>query len=245
MPLILDATPGGPTANAYVALAPFRAYAEASGVDVSALTDAQLTPTLVQGTRRLDLEVYAGIPSDPAQALQWPRTGALDPDRSVVLTLPPPVPPDVFGEVFGGDGFGGAVTPPVPSYPSFAPDAIPRRVVIATCELGLALLAGADLRAVDDTRNLKSEAVDVLKTEYVAVREPTDALTRFPAVWRAIAPLVVSDPGDAARQLLAASGAIPTPRPALDPVRYGTVRGVRGSAAGAGYGGRGLGGGGW
>ena len=41
-----------------------------------ALTDDQKGSHLVQATRRLDLERYPGEKTDPAQNLQWPRTGA-------------------------------------------------------------------------------------------------------------------------------------------------------------------------
>lgn len=201
----LSATPGADDATSYLALAAFAAYAERAGVGAGTYSDAKITRALEQATQRLDLELYVGVPTDAAQALAWPRTGALDPDRALVLVR--------------GEAAPVAIT-------CFPTDVIPRRMRVATAELALQILAGADLRAVDDTRNIKRERVDVLETEYIGAREAADALTRWPSVWRAIAPLVVAAPGDAAAQVTALRP-LPTVVPVADVSRYTMLRQLR------------------
>jgi hypothetical protein len=91
MPLVLDATVGGPTANSYLTVA-----AATTVLDGRLNSEPWDTPTivdevtsveqarrrlaaLVSATRLLDEAVdWYGMPTSPAQALAWPQTGQVD-----------------------------------------------------------------------------------------------------------------------------------------------------------------------
>jgi hypothetical protein len=80
MPVVLDPTVGGATANTYAT--------QAEGVDYAlgrpyfelfeAATDDERNRALVRAAQLLDLNVkWHGAPSSEVQALQWPRIGAV------------------------------------------------------------------------------------------------------------------------------------------------------------------------
>lgn len=79
MPSALVTTVGGTTSNSYVTVAEADTYADdrlqASSWHVG-LLDKQRA--LLQATRRIDQESYAGWKVDEEQALSWPRSGAVD-----------------------------------------------------------------------------------------------------------------------------------------------------------------------
>lgn len=92
----LDATPGGPTANAYVDVATASDLLSTRlgiGAWTQATPEDQAT-ALIWATRLLDEHVlWEGTPTHATQALGWPRTGASD-CQGLVLD-PQAIPPDV------------------------------------------------------------------------------------------------------------------------------------------------------
>lgn len=70
-------------ANSYNSEAEFRAHHADRGVDVTAMTQAEVEACLVNGTDYLDKRFgrrYRGYRASKAQALEWPRTSAFDDD---------------------------------------------------------------------------------------------------------------------------------------------------------------------
>lgn len=163
----VDATVGGASATSYLTLAELAAYVTShAGAQATHAggTPATRAAALVRATQRLDLEPWAGAPATSTQRLLWPRVGVPDPDRP--------------GE-------------------RLYSDELPRRLRIACAELALVYLGSAvaddtapALDAPDPLRDVAREKVDVLETEYRAHRVDPDALVRWPAVWRPIAPLL-------------------------------------------------------
>lgn len=79
MPIALDATVGGASANAY-ATVPAAETAASYRVGGNAAAWLALTPdqkiqTLVTATRDIDTVTFAGARASSTQALEWPRTG--------------------------------------------------------------------------------------------------------------------------------------------------------------------------
>ena len=91
----LDATPGGPSANAYIDRARAALYF-AARLNTSAW-DAADQPTqekaLMAATARLEQESYRACKTAPGQALKWPRYGVEDDDGYLydASTVPAPV----------------------------------------------------------------------------------------------------------------------------------------------------------
>lgn len=91
--MVLDATPGGPTANAYCPVATATLLlSEQLYTTAWALAPVQDQETaLIWATRLLDEQVvWAGTPTTTTQALAWPRTGVHDCQGRLVdaLTIP-------------------------------------------------------------------------------------------------------------------------------------------------------------
>ncbi len=89
MALVLDATPGGASANSYCTAAEADAYHEArlhnedwqTNADGTPVTTAQKEAALVWATRLLDeLVEWDGLRVDTTQALEWPRLGVYKPN---------------------------------------------------------------------------------------------------------------------------------------------------------------------
>lgn len=82
MALVLDATVGGATANAYADRPTADAYFDGRP-DAAAWTSAIVgtkEQALVAATSRLEQERWKGMRVNTAQRLQWPRVGTYDPD---------------------------------------------------------------------------------------------------------------------------------------------------------------------
>lgn len=80
--MALDATPGGPTSNAYCdALTATTLLAERLHTEAWTSADpADQDAALIWATRLLEEQVrWEGSPATTTQALAWPRTGVLDP----------------------------------------------------------------------------------------------------------------------------------------------------------------------
>lgn len=94
MALTLDATVGGPQANAYADRTAADAYFD--GRPDSAVWAAASTGTkeqaLVAATSRLEQERFKGMRVNTGQRLQWPRAGTYDPDGYFYPTTAIPRP---------------------------------------------------------------------------------------------------------------------------------------------------------
>lgn len=163
MSLTIDPTVGGASANSFVTHAEFATYME-SRLNDSAFTGAASDDTirraLTEATRELSARTWKGYRVTDTQALSWPRQWAYNPDS--------------------------------PTQDYYDTDVIPARVKRATYELALAFLkAGTtDIVSLDDTLQIQSEQVDVVRTEYVAPHARVRGLARYPAVMREIEPML-------------------------------------------------------
>jgi hypothetical protein len=93
MTLTLDATAGGPSANAYIDVAGADAYFEARLQDATWLgaSPTDKAAALVWATRILDTRIrWSGLRSTTTQALDWPRSYVRDPNsmRAVAEAFP-------------------------------------------------------------------------------------------------------------------------------------------------------------
>lgn len=79
--MALDATPGGPLANAYcdVATATLLLSEQLYTTDWTTATVPEQETSLIWATRLLDEQMYwPGYPTTTTQALAWPRSGVID-----------------------------------------------------------------------------------------------------------------------------------------------------------------------
>ena len=88
MPITIDATVGGASANSYLTLVDAQAIIDGfvQDADVTAWASAttdQKNRALFTATQRLDRERYLGARATDTQALQWPRTGVRKPDTYI------------------------------------------------------------------------------------------------------------------------------------------------------------------
>ena len=124
MALTLNATAADASANAYLTVASAVAYFEGR-FDATNFTSCTSTTSqsmaLVMATTRLDQERFYGVPTYSTQALQWPRSGVLDPRFAEGTAFDPG-----WGLCYDGD-------------------TIPTPIKNATCELALALLQDVTL----------------------------------------------------------------------------------------------------
>lgn len=142
MPLVIDATPGGQSANSYCTLAEARAfyainaYATAAGLSV----DATLTQQLVWATALLDEHVaWFGYVVTQTQALLWPRVGGLS---------------DIGLGTYGG-GVVGLNGYPLPT------DSVPQKVKEAVAEFARHLLV-SDLTADNDLQTQDVKEIQIV-----------------------------------------------------------------------------------
>ncbi len=81
MALTLVATAGDASANTYISLADAETYFESRlyATDWSGATTGNKNIALVYATRLIDQQMaFIGVKAEDTQALQWPRTGAID-----------------------------------------------------------------------------------------------------------------------------------------------------------------------
>lgn len=95
MTLVLDATPAGPSANAYCTADEADAYHDARGFNPewTGATSGPKEQALVWATRQLDQLDWKGTKRHPLpgnQALRWPRAGIID--RDFVRVDPDSIP---------------------------------------------------------------------------------------------------------------------------------------------------------
>lgn len=164
MPVTVDSTVGGASANSFASVAEFAAYMN-NRLNSSAYSSASVddqAKSLIEATRDLNVLAYSSRKATDAQALQWPRYFATNPDASTF----------------------------VPWY--FPSTLIPQRVKDATCELALEFLkAGStDIAALDPTIGVIEKTVDVLTTKWAEPEKRRKGLARFPRVWDLISPLL-------------------------------------------------------
>lgn len=91
--MALDATPGGPLANAYcdAATATVLLSEQLYTTDWTTATVQEQETSLIWATRLLDEQMYwPGYPTTTTQALAWPRTGVVDCHGHVIdpLSIP-------------------------------------------------------------------------------------------------------------------------------------------------------------
>lgn len=182
MPSALVATVGGANSNSYLTLSEFAALADdgPSHAVYTAATDDDRTRALLQATQRLGLEKWQGVRVTTSQALAWPRSYVVDPDKT-------------------GNIDGSTMARPTDLVVYYPITTIPDRIRSATAELALVILGTTgDLFARDETRDYVRAKVDVIEVEYKdAPRLSTDSLANFPRVQRAIAPLLDTYAGSA------------------------------------------------
>ena len=164
MPLTIDATVGGSSANSFVTLAEFTTHMESrlnSDAFDDATTDSQ-NRALGEATRYLSALAWQGRRVTTTQALSWPRDWARDPDS--------------------------------PNYDYFDTDEIPGRVKRGTFELAFEFLkAGTtDIATSDPSDGVEMKQIDVIVTRWFAPHERLKGLDRYPNVTREIGPLLES-----------------------------------------------------
>lgn len=84
MPITLDPTPGGASANTYSTIVEADAHLESTVwfSDWDALSDEEKAPYLVRAAREIDAMGHTGYPTSDSQALQYPRYGQEHPSGS-------------------------------------------------------------------------------------------------------------------------------------------------------------------
>jgi hypothetical protein len=168
MPIAIDATVGGASANSFCTLAEATTYLSGrlnTSLWDNAVADNQ-NRSLVEAARELNVLNYSSRKSTGTQALQWPRYFAFNPDASTFI----------------------------PWY--YTSTEIPQRVKDAQSELALEFLkAGStDIAALDPTISITRKQVDVLATDYAVPWHRAKGLARFPRVWNLISPLLADSP---------------------------------------------------
>jgi hypothetical protein len=167
MPVAIDATAGGASANSFVTLAEATTYMQGrmnSDAFDNATTDEQ-NRSLVEATRDVSVMEYVGRRASSTQVLSWPRWGATDPDSA-------------YGWLF-------------------VSTVVPQRIKDATCELAFQYLSAgsSDLASADPNAGVIEKTVDVLTTRWQPFQRPT-GLSRFPRVLNLIRPLLAAGTGD-------------------------------------------------
>lgn len=167
MALVIDATPGGATANSFVTEVEQIAYM-ASRLNASAWTTfsgSSCTETekaaMISATLELSMLNWEGRRATTTQVLAWPRWFAMNPDSPV--------------------GF------------LYSSSIVPDRVKNAACELAFQFLnAGTvDISMLDPNIGVIEKDVDVLRTRWQPYVRPK-GLARFPSVMRFIRPLLAN-----------------------------------------------------
>lgn len=185
MALVLVATVGAANANSFTTVAAADAYFDGrpfASAWTSATTGAK-EQALVYASTILNQQRWKGARGTTTvlgqtQALAWPRRWA--------PTLESDAAPDFISEYFVDTTLG-----------YYSELTIPTPIVQATCELALEILrAGTtDPFSKDDTRNIKTETVDVISTTYFDPGQRAYGLALFPTVANLIAPLLRSSGG--------------------------------------------------
>ena len=137
---------GKANANSYAAVADGDAYFEGHlyASPWTTASEASKMAALVMATRLVDSQFqFCGFRAHSDQALQWPRTECLDPDRGLVT-----------------------VSPLAPILSNFVPyDSVPRAVVQATCEMARELIV-TDRTAAPPGEGISStETSQVMNTD--------------------------------------------------------------------------------
>ena len=164
MPITIDATVGGASANSFSTLVEADSFIEGR-LNVSTwetdASDDTKNRALVEASRWLDRLTWIGLRADNTQALSWPRQAAINPDS--------------------------------PTSQYYATNELPQRVKDATMELAFQFVkAGTtDIAGLDGTRNVKSKKIDVLETEYVESHARVKGLDLYPSVKRHLGGLLV------------------------------------------------------
>lgn len=171
MPIAIDATVGGATANSFVTLAEAQSYMDGRLNESSwesATPDTQ-NRALVEATRWLSSKQWGGARASSTQALQWPRFWAENPDA-----------------MFGGNIW-------------FDSTIIPQRVKDATCELALQFVkAGtSDVAALDPKQNVIEKTVGPLTTRYSDPNVRPQGLTAYPSVMRYVGMMITGNANSA------------------------------------------------
>jgi hypothetical protein len=162
MAVAITATAGSASANSYVTLAEADTYMESrlnSSTWDDATTDNQ-NRALVEATRELDVLLFTGRKAEDAQALQWPRDNAIDPDS-----------PNAFF----------FATTEIPQRVKDAQMELAFQFIKS---------GTTDVAALDATLNVRSKTIDVISTEYTEPYQRAKGLKRYPRVWNLIAPLL-------------------------------------------------------
>jgi hypothetical protein len=185
LPLTLDATVSGAASNAYCDRTAANAYFDGR-LNASAYTaeadvgGGKREQALVMATSILDRLPWIGTVAVKTQRLQHPRSWMLKPYDSEIYVPENALPP---------------IPGVVPGLPEYWPvNAVARPIVEATCELALELLrASEDLGGEETITAIQSESVaGAVSTTYVDPEHRARGLSRFPGVWRCIAPYLQS-----------------------------------------------------
>ena len=167
MPITIDATVGGASANSFVTLAEAQTYMDGrlNGSSWDGATTDDQNRALVEATRWLSARTWQGERVNSTQALSWPRFWAPNPDL-----------------MFGGNWF-------------FDSTVIPQRIKDATAELAFQFLklGTTDAAAIDPNQKIIEQTVGPITTRYSDPYARPQGLGQFPSVLRYIAPLLFGD----------------------------------------------------
>lgn len=167
MAVVIDATPGGASANSFVTLAECQTYMDArlnGSLWTAAATDDQ-NRALVEATREISNRVWPSTRVSSTQALSWPRWFVVNPDA------------------------------PWSGLVYFDQTVIPQRVKDATCELAFQFIkAGAtDVAAQDSLQNIVEKSIGgAITTRYSEPLNRKKGIGRYPRVMDYIRPLLAS-----------------------------------------------------
>lgn len=168
MPLVIDASVGGASANSFLTLAEAQTYMDArlnGSLWDAADTDDQ-NRALVEATRELSHFCWCGTRVTTTQSLAWPRQWVVNPDT------------------------------PAFAWAYYDTTVIPQRVKDATAELAFQFLnAGtSDLASADPNAGVVEKTIDVLTTRWAAFQRPS-GWARFPRVLGYVGPLLEESSG--------------------------------------------------
>lgn len=185
-PPTLVATPGAANANTYITLEEAEVYfasrpnpwTATEGADDEDAVDDSKRAALLYATLLLDREKWKGTKGSTTstaltQALAWPRRWA----PTLEFDSAPDFVTDVFIDL---------------STAYYDSTTIPTPIKRATCELALELLRGGttDVLAFDGTRNIKSERIGPIATDYFDPSYRVRGLGYFPTVIALVAHLL-------------------------------------------------------
>lgn len=166
MPISIDSTVGGASANSFVSLAEAQSFMDGrlNSTNWDAASTDSKNRALVEATREISVLGFVGRRVATTQSLSWPRWDAPNPD-------------DAQGWLYTSTE-------------------IPQRVKDATSELAFQFLnAGtSDIASLPSDSGIIEKTVDVLTTRWAEPYNRPKGLRLYPRVWNYLLPLLESSP---------------------------------------------------